>query len=155
MPANRRRTGLIARSGRKSGVKVGAPEHDPEFPRQIEQAGFDSRPDVVDAIGRGRTSGQQIGPSHISNVDEIHGLTAIAEYHGWLADIQAFHPADQYFCVFSVQIHARSIDVEIAQSDVVQAMHVIECTEQALVEQLGRPVKRAIVVWVMCSEVGN
>ena len=47
----------------------------------------------------------------------------------------ALHPADQHLGVDAVDVHARAVDVEVAQRHVVQPVHVVEAAQQPLVER--------------------
>ena len=47
------------------------------------------------------------------DVDEIHGLLAIAQNQRRLATRYALHPAYKHFRVLAMNIHARSIDIEV------------------------------------------
>ena len=70
---------------------------------------------------------------------------AVAEYHRRQAGFDPFHPPDQNFGVSAVNIHARPIDVEVAQRNVGHR----KCPEHSFPEQLGDTVKRAVVMTVM------
>jgi hypothetical protein len=82
-------------------------------------------------------------------MDEIHGLSAVAEDQQWLAGSDPLHPADEDLGVGAMRVHTRAVGVEIAQRHVVEAVLVIERTQHALVERLGAAVQRAVVVGVM------
>ena len=63
--------------------------------------------------------------------------------------VDALHPADQHLGVEAVDVHPRAVHVEVAQRDVVQAVHGVEAAQHALVERLGRAVEGVVVVRVV------
>ena len=75
---------------------------------------------------------QQVRLGHVADVDEIHGLAAVAEDDRRQAGVDPLHPADQDLGVLAVQVHPRPVDVEVAQRHVVEAVHVVEGAQHAL-----------------------
>ena len=116
---------------------------------ELSQAGLGAARDVEDLVGDVGLSRQDVGAGDVLDVDEVHGLLAVAEDHRRLARVDALHPADQHLGVDAVDVHARPVDVEVAQGHVVEAVHVVEAAQQALVEDLGRPVEGPVVVGVV------
>ena len=114
------------------------------------QARFRPAGDVEDLVG-------DVGASAASTLARAMSWTctksivcvAVAEDHRRLAGRDALHPADEHFGVGAVHVHARSVDVEVAQRDVVQSVHVGEAAQQPFVERLGGAVDRAVVVRMM------
>ena len=80
---------------------------------------------------------------------EVHRLRAVAEDQRRLAGGDALHPAHEHLGVDAVDVHPRAVDVEVAQRDVVEAVHRVERAQQALVEDLGGAVERVVVVRVV------
>ena len=58
---------------------------------------------------------QDVGPRDVVDVDEVHRLRAVAEDQRRLAGGDALHPADEHLGVGAVDVHARAVDVEVAQ----------------------------------------
>ncbi len=54
------------------------------------------------------------------DVDEVHRLRAVAEDQWRLAGFDALHPTHQHLGVDAVDVHARSVHVEVAQRHVVE-----------------------------------
>ncbi len=105
--------------------------------------------DVVDPVGDGGGGGQQVGPGDVLGVDEVHRLGPVAEDQRRLSGGDPLHPADEHLGVPAVHVHPGPVHVEVAQRDVVQAGHGVEGAQQALVEDLGRPVQGVVVVRVV------
>src|SRR5262249_45998339 len=86
---------------------------------------------------------------HVPDIDKVHRRRAVAVYHRPRAAIDAVEPADENFSVGSCYIHARSINVEIAQAHTGQSVHVVEETGDPLVHQVGGTVEGTVVVGMM------
>ena len=91
-------------------------------PSPSSSAAASSRSDVSVPLATLNTSSldvglqrQHVGPGDVVDVDEVHRLLAVAEDQRRLAGGDALHPADQHFGVLAVDVHARAVDVEVAQ----------------------------------------
>lgn len=124
--------------------------HDfPERLREFLEAGFFAASNVDDVIGNARIGGDDIRAGDVIDVNEIHRLAAIAEDEAGLAFGEAFHPADHHFGVNAIGIHARTVNIEVTESDVVQAIHFIEAAEHAFAVKLDRAIHGAVAVAVV------
>ena len=146
---SRRGTGLTERSGANSGVRLRWPMTDSKASREFEQAGLGSAGDIEPTSVAGATAAEDIGARDVANMDEVHGLLAVAEDDRRHAGFKPLHPADQHLGVSAVDVHALAVDVEIAEGDVIEPVHVVVGAEQSLVEGLGRAVEGAVVVGVL------
>ena len=124
--------------------QVGPAHHGGEPLRQFEERGLFAAPDIERDVARRGERRQDVGPGDVAHVDEVHGLQAVAEDQRRLTPGDPLHPADQDLGVAPVQVHARAVDVEVAQGDVVEPVHVVGGAQQALAEALGRAVERAV-----------
>ena len=82
---------------------------------------------------------QDVRARDVVDIDEVHGLQAVAEDDRRLAARDALHPADQHLGVAAVDVHARPVDVEVAQRDVVQPVHVVEGAQSPSLKTLAAP----------------
>ena len=105
--------------------------------------------DIERDVGGRRDRGQDVGARHVAHVQHVHRLLAVAENDGRLAGFETLHPAHQNLRVATVDVHARPVDVEVAQADVVGAVHVVEGAQEAFAERLGGAIEGAVVVGVV------
>ena len=146
--ARRRVTPLTARSGPCSTAEVGA--HDAQqHLGELEQAGLRAAGDVEDRVGHVALGGEEVRARDVADVDEVHRLRAVAEDQRRLAGRDPLHPAHEDLGVEAVDVHARAVDVEVAQRDVVEPVHRVQAAQQALVEGLRRAVERVVGVRVV------
>ena len=122
---------------------------------EVEQRGLRPAADIQRDVARRRDGREDVGARHVAHMDHVHGLQAVAEDDRRLAAREAFHPTHQDLGVAAVDVHARAIDVEVAQRDVVQPVHIVEGAVEPLVEGLGRAVERAVVVGMLCLGGGE
>ena len=66
-----------------------------------------------------------------------------------LTGFQSFHPSDQHFRVSAVDIHPRSVDVEISKCDIIETLHIVESAKQSFVKSLRCAVEGPIVIRVV------
>ena len=105
--------------------------------------------DKVDAIMENWYGGQQVGSGNIRDVDKIHRLGAVAKDQRAFAGRDALHPADQDLGIGAKNIHARPVDIEVSQGDVIQPGHIVKTAQQTFVEDFGGAVQGAVAVGVM------
>src|SRR5579875_915324 len=98
-------------------------------------------------VARSGAGGQDIGARDVVHMHHVQRLQPVAEYYRSQACVDPLHPTDQHLRITPVYIHARAVGVEISQTDVVEAVHVVEAPEESFSECFGRAVKRAVVVW--------
>ena len=65
----------------------------------------------------------------ILDIDEVHCLRAVAEDQRRLARSNALHPANEHFGICAVDVHAWAVDIEVAQRNVVQAVHIVKTAQ--------------------------
>ncbi len=114
--------------------------------------------DVEHLVGDVALRREQVGPRDVVDVDEVHRLAAVAEDQRRLARGDALHPAHEHLGVDAVDVHPRSVHVEVAQGHVVEAVHRVVAAEGALEEHLQRAVQRGVRVGVVVflgGEVGG
>ena len=66
-----------------------------------------------------------------------------------LSGSDALHPADQDLGISAKNIHARPVDIEVSQGDVIQPGHIVKAAQQSFVEDFGGAVQGAVAVGVM------
>src|SRR5262249_15634018 len=67
----------------------------------------------------------------------------------------SIHPADQHLSVDAARVHARPVNVEIAQSHIVEPVHFLEAAQQTFVKDFRGTIYGAIVVGVMVFTGGK
>jgi len=113
---------------------------------EIVEAGLGSTTHVEDVAGYIGSGCEQVGAGDVFHMNPVHGLESVAKDHGRLAGRDTFHPADQYLRVDPMDVHAWAIDVEVAQGDIVEPVHVVKAAQETLVEQLCGAVECLVVV---------
>src|SRR6185437_8930117 len=113
---------------------------------QLDKARFGTAAYVKYLIGYRTDGGEEVGSGDVLGEDEIHGLRAIPEDERRFACRDPLHPSDQHLGVEPMDVHTRSIDVEVTEGHVIQPPHRVKAAQQALVEHLRRPVDGVVSV---------
>src|SRR4029453_5672702 len=87
---------------------------------------------------------QQVCAGDIRGEDEVHCLSPVAEDDRRFAGLDALHPSDEHLGVEPMDVHPRPVYVEVAQREIVQAIHPVKTAEHAFVEDLGCPIERVV-----------
>src|SRR6516165_601841 len=112
---------------------------------QVVQAGLNSRAYIEYLVRNIALCGQKISPSNIVNINEVHCLTAVPEDQRRGVAFDCVQPTNQYLGVNPRHVHSRTVNVEVAQSDVVQAGGCEKCTQHLFQGDFSCPVHSSIV----------
>src|SRR5206468_964408 len=92
-----------------------APRLSEEKLGEVTHPRLDPAADVHDRVRRLRLGREQIRSYHIRHVYEVHRRAAITEQGERLVLVDEVEPADHHFDVLRSHVHARSVDVEVAE----------------------------------------
>ncbi len=116
---------------------------------KIAQAGFAAAADIERYVRGCRLGGQYVGPGDIAAVHHVHRLMPVAEDDRRLPRLDAFHPPYQHLGIAPVDIHSRTVHIEVAETDAIESVHLGEHPRQTLAEQLCHAIERAVAVGVV------
>src|SRR5439155_12658954 len=104
---------------------------------------------VADDVGGVTRRGEEIGAGDIIDEYEVHGMASIAIDERRLPAYDALHPSHEDLYMGASYVHAWTVDIEIAERDVVEAIFVVEAPKQAFFEHLGCAVQGSTAVRMM------
>src|SRR5204863_5853629 len=116
--------------------------HNPcKQPRHLEQASFGTARDVEYFVADARFDAQNICASYIADVNEVHSLFTVPINDRPSPSFQTFHPANEHFRISAVNVHARTIGIEVSKGDIVEPIGFVECAQEAFSEGFRRTIK--------------
>ncbi len=126
------------------------PAHDlAEQRAELRKRRLCARGDVEIHVGGVTRERQDVDAGDVADIDEVHRLEAVAKDQRRLATVNAVHPADHHLGIHAVDVHARAVDVEVAQRGVGQPVHFVEAAQHMFEANLVRAVERAVVEGVI------
>src|SRR5437763_1700031 len=116
---------------------------------EVTHRRLDPAADVHDSRrGRGLAR-EQVRPSHVFDVHEVHRRGAVPVQGERLAFIDQVQPADHDLDEARAHVHPRAIHVEVAEGRRPQSIQVSERPCELLVRDLHRAVERGAVQWLV------
>src|SRR5262245_28505716 len=99
---------------------------------QLVNRGLDAHADVEELVGHVGLHGEDVRPGDVGDVDEVVGLRAVAEDDRRQALRDAVEHLHDDADIGALVVHARAVDVHVAQADVRQLVLFVHRPEELL-----------------------